>query len=168
MKRRLRLFLNKFGYLQIDFAFVVLIFFFFFYFIYSEQSFTNEYFRTIDDVNLLSSNARDICFLLTKSSGYPKNWENDLNNFDYIGLKNINTNFLDTNKLAVFTQTNYFDIVDSLNILGYVNINILGLQTGSNYLNFGNFSIKGDLLSSSTCFSNYNNEVVKVLVEVWR
>lgn len=167
MKIKSRLHSNKLGYLQIDFAFVVLIFFLFFYFIYTEQDTMNNSFKNIGDINLLIADSKDICFLLTKTSGYPDNWETNISNLNFVGLKNISSNNLDINKISALTTENYFLILDSLNISSYIVIDIKGLSSQTDYLNLGN-STYTNLVSSYSCFSNYNNEQVKVNVEVWQ
>lgn len=174
MNLKSRLHINKFnllnykkGYLQIDFAFVALIFFILFFIIYA---FYDSYNINLDnDLNNkeFNQNSKDICYLFISTSGNPQNWELEISNLKTIGLKNISSNSIDANKLAVLNSSNYFTIIDKLYLnSSYVNIKIVGLKTNSTYLNFGDQG-KIVVFQDYTCYSNYNGEEVKVTVEVW-
>ncbi len=159
---------NKFGYLQIDFAFVVFIFFSFFYIIFLlvSSSFSDKDLEIESMIN--SYEANDICNLLISNSGMPLDWENDINTIEYFGLKNISSNSINSNKLSLFTLDNYFILLDSIGFDRGLKIEIIGLNSNINYLNFGyNFTFDS-IVSSSSCFSRYNSEMVMVLVEVWK
>lgn len=168
MVKKLMLKLDKRGYLQIDLMFALLIFLliifvsFTFFKNYVESSQNNRV------VTTLEADSKDICYLLTSTPGYPINWESNLTQLKSVGLKSITSNNLDPNKIANLTSANYLTILDTLNIIGYFKIDVIGLNTSTNYANLGSSGGYDSVFSKQTCYSNYNNEVVKVLVEVWQ
>ena len=159
---------KKKGFLQIDFAFALLIFFILFFLTYT---FYNSYLENLSEdmkSKVFTADSQDICNMLISTPGYPGNWENDISSLVFIGMKNISANYsLDSLKIAEFTSENYINITDKLYLEDeFVNIKIIGLETNTSYLNFG-----GELSSYSfslySCYSNYNSEPVKVMVQIW-
>lgn len=169
MYHKSQLLSNKKGFLQIDFAFAILIFisvFFIFYQFYDSYNINSQKDLTS---NILLSDSIDICNLLISTPGYPQNWEDNISSVVFIGMKNITSNTLSTQKVANFTSSNYIQLIDTLkfNDTKYVNIKIIGVNNNTNYLDFGNFPAVRDF-ASYTCYSNYNGELVKIQVEVWK
>lgn len=169
MNQKSQLHSNKNGFLQIDFAFAVLTFFILFFISYTiyNSYLENDYDGTKNKLYL--SESKDICNLLISTPGYPLNWETNLSQVVFIGLKNSSSNSLNSSKIAVFTNSNYLNITDKLYLSDeYVNIKVTGIKTNTSYVDFGyNLASLNDF-SSYTCYSNYNDEVVKVKVEVWK
>ncbi len=161
---------NKHGYLQIDFAFVVLIFFFLFFFIHNLHKQKVDSFEGSIILNDLQADARDICFLLSSSSGFPFNWDLDVNSTKIFGLKNLNSNNLSLSKMQVFNiSSNYFIIKDTMNYDENFNLRIIGLTSNLEYIRFGSLVELLDVyFAKSVCYANYNSEQVKLIVEVWR
>lgn len=160
---------NNKCYMQIDFAFIILIFFTFFYIIYI--NFDSKYELLLDQAEFeeLNLDSNYLCNLLIKSSGSPSDWNLDFQNNINLGLKNESSYSLDSNKIASFSSQNYFNLSDSLGLgYKYFNLNIIGLSTNTSYLNIG--YPKGDtsFFGNYVCYSNYNSEIVKVTVEVWK
>lgn len=168
MKRKYKLHSNKFAYLQIDFAFSILIFFMLFIFIYYVNNDYKEMQNQEYIINLLQKDARDVCFLLTTQSGNPSNWEDDFLYANILGLKSDTYNILDTSKMNIFTNNNYFYLIDILGIDNYLNVKIIGTQTNTTYLDFGTSNDFGTYYANYMCYSNYNSEIVKVIVEAWK
>lgn len=167
MKLKSRLFLNRKGYLQIDFAFAIFIFFLFFYIIYIKYD--TFYISEIDSFNenKVIYSARDICNSFIHTSGYPLNWDGNGTNLKMIGIKNFNNNELNGTKLSYYDLTNYFSILDSFGRdLDFIKISIDGITTNTNYLDFGNGYLSDNYYSSYNCYSNYNSELVRVNIEV--
>lgn len=160
--------MNKTAYLQIDFAFVVLIFFIFFFTIFQLQSNANK--NTISKLDLIQtkSDSFDICNLLISSSGNPTNWENNISSLNFLGLKNISSYQLNINKINALNQANLDKIYSSLGISNILKINIIGLNSSTNYLSFGYEPENYSVVSSNSCFSTLNGEIVKINVEVWK
>lgn len=155
--------------IQIDFAFSIFIFLFFFiifYSFYSNSYLSQKNSLVSSDLNAISG---DICEILVSSSGMPYDWESDLDTIGFAALKSNVNNSLDSGKLMSFSDENYWNIVNSYNLEGYnLNIDVVGLNSGIEYLNFGadveEYHVR---FSNSVCFSNYGGEIVKVKVEVW-
>lgn len=161
---------NKKGYLQIDFAFAVLVFFMFFFVIYSNYSSYHSNFQKSIAYSELELESRDLCFFLVNNYGNPFDWEADIFNVDFLGLRSSSNYSLDSLKIAQFNNVNYNLILD---YFGFDDLNlhieIKGLISNSTYLNFGISSNDLEAYSSSnSCFSNYNSEPVLVFVEVWK
>jgi hypothetical protein len=170
MNRKLSQKLIKKGYLQIDVIFVILVFFTLF-FIFHTMIFDNIVGYEKDfEKNKLSLSAKDICILLTQTSGNPNNWETlNIENVSFFGLKNISSNQLNSVKISKFNTSNYYDIINKFDIGGYFNIKIIGLETNTVYLNFLNLNIDDEniLTGNYVCYSNYNSEIVEVQIETW-
>jgi len=158
-------YLNKKGYLQIDFAFALFIFVILFYFVHSYVVEYETFQNDVYNYNNLDSISNDLCNLLISNSGYPLNWESSIPSIKTIGLKEISSSNLDSNKINVLNNSIYYSILDSLGLNYYnLNIKIIGITSKTNYLNFG---IWDDTKSiSSVCYTNYNSELVKVIVGV--
>ncbi len=159
---------SKKGYLQIDLMVSMLIFFFIVFLVFN---FFNIFSDSSDEslvIQNLASDSRDLCFLLSSSSGYPNNWETNISNLGFIGLKEVDSNFLDSSKLAVFNSTNYLTILDNLNLSGFFKIDIVGLNSQTSYLSLGSSGGTSSSFSKSICYSNYNSEIVQIITEVWK
>lgn len=159
---------EKKGFLQIDFAFVALIFFILFFMTYA---FYNSYLENLSEDmtnKIFTADSRDICNMLISTPGFPPNWEANISTIVFIGMKNISENSsLDSLKLAEFTSANYINITDKLYLEDeFVNIKIIGLETNTSYLDFGE-ELSFYSFSLYSCYSNYNNEPVKVMVQIW-
>jgi len=159
---------KKKGFLQIDFAFVALIFFILFFMTYT---FYNSYLENLssDMTNkIFTADSRDICNMLVSTPGFPQNWEADISTLVFIGMKNISANYsLDSLKIAEFTSENYINITDKLYLEDeFVTIKIIGLETNASYLDFGE-ELSSSQFSLYSCYSNYNSEPVKVMVQIW-
>jgi len=160
--------MTKNGFLQIDFAFVVLIFFLLFYLTYVFYDSYNQNLAEDLESKMMMADSIDICNLLVSTSGYPKNWENNLNTLSSLGLKNESSNYIDPNKLSKFNSTNYFTLIDKLNLNGsYVSLKLVGLKTNNTYLNFAEYTLFTNYYTYQ-CYSNYNNEEVKLEVIIWK
>ena len=160
---------EKKGFLQIDFAFVALIFFILFFMTYT---FYNSYLENLSndmENKVFTADSRDICNMLVSTPGYPENWETDISSVVFIGMKNVSANYsLDSLKIAEFTSANYINITDKLHLEDeFVTIKIIGLETNTSYLNFGEELITMYQFSLYSCYSNYNSEPVKVMVQIW-
>lgn len=162
--------LSKSGYLQIDFAFVILIFFTLFLLVHGiykqkENSLENAFI-----INKLNTDARDICLILTSSSGFPSNWEADLNSSYSIGLRTINNFSLSLTKMQFLNDSsNYYELIDYMNFEDNFNVKIVGLNSNNTYINFGsNINDVSVYFSNYVCYSYYDSEIVRVLVEVWK
>lgn len=157
----------KKGFLQIDFAFVVLIFFSIFYLVfglYESKLYEKE---DLSDIIRIDSDSKDLCNFLISSSGSPANWHKNVSSMNYPGFKSISNNSLLNESLSAFNSTNYFSIIDTLSLSDFMKISVVGLNTSNRYLDFGVYGGDGSLSSSSVCFSNYNGEIVSVEVSLW-
>lgn len=161
-------FSDKKGFVQVDFLFAISIFFIFFYFVFSYYYDGLSSFRESSEILEFHSNSKDICYSLVSQSGIPNNWESDIDTLEFIGLKETTSKNLSSSKIAQLTSGNYFTVLDSLNISGFLYLKITGIDTQTNYLDFGVRDNLSNTVSSYTCFSNYNSEPVKVFVEVWK
>lgn len=158
--------IKKKGYFQIDIMFVLLVFLILFYFVYdvyfyylSEQ---NDFFSDTEEVSLANS----LCYYLVKTPGYPNDWETNVNTLNYIGIKNMDNNSIDIDKLGALDSSNYDLIRTKLGLDNFIFIKVVGIETNTNYNSFGSFpsDSSGNMY---TCYSNYNDEIVKVIVGVW-
>ncbi|MDA3856504.1 MAG: hypothetical protein PF569_09695 [Candidatus Woesearchaeota archaeon] len=170
MSQKLICRLNKKGYLQIDFVFAILVFFMFFFVIYSSYSSYSSNFEKTVIYSEIEIDSRDLCFFLVNTNGNPVNWELDIYNVNFLGLRSSSNYSLDSLKIAEFNDVNYHSILDVLGLDdSNLNIMIKGLSSNSTYLNFGISSDNLGVYSSmNSCFSNYNSEPVIVFVEVWK
>ena len=112
----------------------------------------------------------DLCNLIINSPGVPNNWESNITTIQSIGLRSINSMNLSSNKINNMINSNYLNIIKNLNKNYIYSINIVGLKTNTNYLNFG-YSINNSntkYFSDYNCYSNYNNEIVRITTEVWK
>lgn len=160
---------KKKGFLQIDFAFVALIFFLVFYFIYTFYGSYQENLNQDKSNTLFIADSKDICNMLILTPGYPSNWQANISSLVFIGMKNISGNYsLDSSKINAFNSVNYLNITDKLYLENeFITIKIIGLKTNTSYLDFGEESNVYQF-SIYSCYSNFNNEPVKVTVEIWK
>jgi hypothetical protein len=170
MKQKSRLNSVK-GYFQIDIAFAILVFFLLFLTIYTLNKDSVSSKGQLIEMQKLAMDARDICAIIVSTPGYPEAWEeiDNLSNVDIFGLKNVSSYSIDANKLSLFSETNYFTIKNKFNENSYFNLKIKGVNSSVEYLNFGT-NITGMNVKSSSynCYSVYNSEPVKLIVEVWK
>lgn len=160
---------NNSGYLQIDLAFGLFIFIILFIFVYNFYAHYKADLGVDNQILELQSDAQDICFLLSKSSGLPQNWETDINNTIFFGFKNINDSKLNLVKINQFRNDTYFTIIDKMNISANLAIRIEGISTNTHYLSFGVLATEiNPKYANYQCYSNYNSEIVKIFVEVWK
>lgn len=161
--------LNKKGYFQLDFLFVVLFFIIVFSLIYSlHQSHLNHYDKTIEQ-KILNTQSQDICGMLISQQGNPNNWEENLSTTTFFGLQSQNSTALSTNKINVFfNQTNYADIIETINIEGVLYVSIENTQTNTLLYELGEPSQRDAQRGQTRCFSQYNSSDVEITVEVWR
>lgn len=157
---------NKIAYLQIDLAFTLLIFIMFLFVIinmynskFYEQKQTNDYI-------LVQSESEHICNLLISSSGVPNHWNQNLSTLVSIGLLDDGGINLSSNKLNVLNNSNYLDLTNNWNQNYFYHINIIGLKSGIDYVDFGFDNLSNNICSNYICYSNYNSEIVKVDVGV--
>lgn len=158
------------GYLQIDVAFAILIFFLLFLTIHSSIQSKKESNRNLIISNELEMLARDTCMIITSQPGIPNTWEhNNISETQLFGLKSTNGNELDTTKISRFNSTNYFFIRNTFDENIYISIKIKGVNSQTNYLDFG-INTKNTNIRSGTynCYSLYNSEPVQLIVEAWK
>lgn len=170
MNQKLELFSSKKGYLQIDVAFSLLVFVTIFFFAYIYTSNYIEDYTNYNHILLTQTDSELICKLLINSPGKPINWESNSNNAIFFGLKAINSNNLTSSKISSFQNIDYSQLKDKMYFENNLGIKITGLNSGTEYLNYGGFTsgLTGVISSNYVCYSNYNSEIVKVDVEVWR
>lgn len=159
---------DKKAYVQIDFTFAVFIFFIVFTSVYTIYK---AYENSFDDTLVLTElqgDSRDLCFLLIRSSGSPNNWTSDIENSNFYGWKNINDSSLNATNIGAFNSSSYFTILDSLNLSGFLYLDLTGMQTNTTYLEFGTVNEVGTFFSTYSCYGHYNDEVVRLIVEVWK
>lgn len=168
MNQKLELISNRKGYLQIDFAFVVLIMLLFFFLIHNMYKQKEDSYEKTILINELNADARDLCFLLSSTKGSPNNWEVDINSTFFVGLKSENFNLSSSKIIFLNDSNNYFDIIDNLDYENKINLEIVGLESNTVYVNLGtNLDNVSVYFAKYSCYSNYNGEVVKFNVEVW-
>lgn len=160
---------QKKGYFQIDFIFAIVIFFTFYLLTYSFYiSGVNAQIDTIT-VKELHMDARDICKILIVSPGTPINWHTDTSKMTTVGLKQTNSTYLNSSKVSAFAISNYFNITNTFNLTGKnIYTEITGLESNTSYTTFGADSGYDSKKARSICYSYYNNEIVEVMVEVWK
>jgi hypothetical protein len=170
MIQKLKLAQDKRGYLQLDFLFASLIFFIFMFNIfYQIDSKYDEFDARFDDLEI-KGYARDICYTLIQTPGYPSNWENqEVPNPQFLGLYNSTINGLDSDKISALKINLYKTILDKLELDAFLKIEIVGLESNTQYKEFGvsnsgSFSVNENYI----CYSNYNGEIVKVIVGLWK
>jgi hypothetical protein len=146
----------------------MLIFFFIVFLVFNFFQVFNEDSADSIVIQNLASDSRDLCFLLTSSPGYPANWQSNISNLEFVGLKKVSTYELDSSKLTSFNSTNYLIILDSLNLSGFFKVDIKGLSSNTNYLSLGSTGGIDSYFSKSNCYSKYNDELVEITVEVWK
>jgi len=123
------------------------------------------------EINYLNNNARDLCYLLTKSEGIPNNWNENINNLTMLGLYNNSNKELSLSKInylgrADVNNTLFVEILDKLNYSFNFFIQIKSLDNSKNYLIFGRQfynAYNGDYI----CYAILNNTQVKVEVKTW-
>lgn len=159
---------GKKGYLQIDFTFAAAIFLIFFSIMYGVfNNFTNAQ----EDSLIISSfqdQAESICHQLISTTGQPQNWIDNTTLADFVGFKSDNSSWINNSRLNAFNSSTYFDIYDSMNLDEFLYVVVIGVETGIIYLDFGSTTGLTSYSSSYSCYSVFNGEVVRVLVEVWR
>lgn len=162
--------LDKKGYLQIDFLFAATAFLVLFsslYFLYIQNVDALEDSYYLEEAQIL---AKDICYLLYSQSGVPINWEVSPSLVNVVGLKHPTENYISQNKVnQLSNQSNYFTILDSLNIDYFVYVNISVSSDDSSYL----FGIKPEVSNYKggyVCYSPFtsNELLAKISVEVWK
>ncbi len=159
---------KKKGYLQIDFAFAILIFILFIFFSYQYYvDFVNATENNFE-VNRLNGLSRDLCSMFVLSSGKPSSWELDVSTLESVGFRESGSYNLSLAKVAAINNSFYYDVLDNMAIDDDVYLVVTGVESGTNYLSFGIAGDYGVLSSSYVCYSVYNNEIVKVYVEVWK
>lgn len=170
MNQKLELFSSKRGYLQIDIAFALLIFVTIFFFAYVYLSNYTDDYGVYEQIILTEVDSELICKLLINSPGKPTNWESNSNNAIFFGLKSINSNNLTSSKISSFQTVEYNLLREKMDFENNLGIKIIGLNSGTQYLNYGGFTsdLTGVISSNYVCYSNYNSEIVKVYVEVWK
>lgn len=159
---------NK-GYLQIDIMVAMMSFFFIFFIVFSY--YTSHSSKLVDgyEINFLKSNAKDLCSILTFTSGYPHDWEDNNSSFDYIGFKNYSSDGLDFNKINAINDSFYFLIKD--NMISddyYFSFSVSGILTGQKYVSLGPSPDSYSYYYSWNCYSYYLGEPTVVFVEVWK
>ncbi|MFW6009302.1 MAG: hypothetical protein ACOCP8_08580 [archaeon] len=160
----------KKAYLQIDVIFIILVFFTLFFVVHGIVFDNIVGYEKEFQQNKLSLDAKDVCILLTQSSGNPHNWEIlGLEDVDFFGLKQVGLDGLDDAKILAFNNSNYYQIINKFNINSYFNVRIVGLETNNVYLNFIDLNLDHDniLTGNYVCYSNYNSEIVEVQIETW-
>lgn len=169
MMEKLKLLLDKKnGYLQLDFMFAVFLFFSFVLIVYMMN---DSYMDNLNDSYLSSKligYSQDLCFMLSKTPGYPINWEDEeIINLKRIGLKS-NSNFsLSEDKLNKLTNSFYVDILENLKLNEYFNIQVVDVLNSSLYKDFGSKYGSTSVFETSVCYATYNNRAVKIIVSVW-
>ncbi|MCA9486380.1 hypothetical protein H6501_00150 [Candidatus Woesearchaeota archaeon] len=156
------------AYLQIDFIIAMVLFFSFFF---SITTYINAKEKMEEDhiTNLLEQAfANDYCESLISSPGLPQNWEEDITTLVALGLKNSTNENLSTAKLAYFSNDYYANLLTFSSEMYNLDVTILGLTTATQYAHFGARAASTTMRASSSCYANYNDEVVQVLVEVWK
>jgi hypothetical protein len=169
MKQKSKLKSTK-GYMQIDIAFAILIFFMLFITLHTINKDNINGHEEQYQQNKLLMDARDICYQLTATSGQPNNWENSpISDSVFLGLKNKTSNKLDKNKIIKFNSSSYYNITDKFNTSNYINIRINGIETNNTYLNIdAKTQNKAVKRGNYVCYSNYNSEIVEVIIETWK
>ena len=162
--------LGKKGYLQIDFLFAITAFLIFFYtiFLLYEQNYNGL--ENSIQLDYLQIASRDICYMITSFSGIPNNWETDTSTIQSLGLLQIDRELLDLDKINALTnQSNYFTVLDSLNVSSFVFINISSTQNSSSFV-FGSRPSELSTKGTYTCYASIwnQNHLARVFVEVWR
>jgi len=161
--------LNKNGFMQIDFAFAVLIFFLFFITISGlyNSEISNQ--KKILEISELEITARDICEIIIKTSGVPMDWENDINSIKMIGLKNIENNSLNVNKVNKFNNTYYSNFIQNTLPKEFIYyITITNLKDNLVKGNIGYEPKTNSKIGVFNCYSNYGGNKVRVGVKVWK
>ena len=163
MKRKSELQQDKKGYMQLDFLFASLIFFIFLFTVYSQIDSRIDELDNRFEALRIKGYARDICYLLTQTPGYPINWEEgDVDNPDYIGLYNKTTGTLETQKINGLTFSIYRTILDNMDLDAFLRVEIRGLETDTLYKEFGINNNDGlSIFENYICYSNYNDEIVR-------
>ena len=169
MRQKYKLDSDKKAYLQLDFAFAVLIFAFF---VISTYSYFKDYESAQEDsieISILQADSRDICYLLRNTPGEPSDWETQVGNASFLGIKDVDLQSLNLDKMDVFNSSNYFILQEEFGLNdSFVFISVDGLDTSTNYLTFGFTGGSSTLSGSYSCYSNYNSELARIYVEVWK
>ena len=158
------------GFIQIDLAFVILIFFILFLTIHNLNKSNITGYEYQFEKNKLNMQARDICLLITSTPGEPQDWENKtFNQTKLLGLRETSNNSLSSNKINKLKTQTYLNITDKFNTNSYSNIKIKGLETNTNYLKINADTQNKTIRTGNyVCYSNYNSEIVEVLIETWK
>ena len=150
----------------IDLAFAILLFLFIFFF------FSTFYYSSLEKYNYelvqdkLDFYSKTFCNNLINSEGNPKDWDNDFSNVKSIGLLNSSKK-VDANKFFLFIQNNS-QIISNLNQLNYdIRLKVLNLNTNQIYFDNTLSSVKRIIITTNTCFLDYNGELILFLVEVF-
>ncbi len=156
------------AYIQIDTAFIVLMFILFFTFVvYRVESFKNTYNYEIEFLNL-KSQSDDICFMFSYTSGDKYDWENNFENVSMIGFLNDDNSGLNMSKVEFLNDDVYFDFIDKLGVkdhlyvrFSYINSTLIKEFGFASY----NYPV---VFSNSICFIDFEDEIVKMEVKLWK
>jgi hypothetical protein len=146
---KLKLNLNKFGYIQIDLMFAGILFFVFLSLTYVTYKDYFETSSTNDELKLLSATSRDLCTY----------FRND-----------ITSNYeLNLTTLSTYNNSNYITLKNSLNIEN-LNFNMIvkTVLPQANITNFGFKSPKTSLSQTYSCYQYGQNNVYQIQIEVWK
>lgn len=161
--------LNKQGYLQIDFFFVMLFFILIFTLVYSAHTSYLSQYDYVQEQRYLTTTAQDICVILTQFEGIPSTWETDLSLASVVGLQNQSSESLQVAKVeTLFNESNYGDIVDIFDISGVLYLSLEEYSTGIEFFSTGEQAAVGSQVGRSRCFEIYQSDLVVLNVEVWR
>ncbi len=155
---------NK-SFLQIEFAIVLLLFLIIFFFIFTQMSDIKDLSHRRKMYIELENDAKDLCFLLSKTEGVPNNWEKNVSKLKTLGLFNISSGELSSSKINTLKALNYSFLYNRTKISNFY-LEIKGLNNNTNYLNYG-YNTNRTHSSNYNCYSYYNNEIVKLEVITW-
>jgi hypothetical protein len=146
---KLKLNLNKFGYIQIDLMFAGILFFLFLSLTYVSYQDFFEISNSNDELILLSSSARDLCVYFRNDLTY--NSELNLTKF----TNYTNSNYISTKKLIGFENLNF-------------ELTVIEPLSDTFIHSFGFSSPKTSFSQSYSCYAYYNSDVYLITTEVWK
>lgn len=111
-------------------------------------------------------NAQDLCFLFSKTTGVPYNWNENMYQLKTIGLLDKDTQELSINKINKIEHSTYLQIQENFTS-SFFNLKIENLDNGNVLLDKKVSDESANNLISSNCFAIYNNQIHKITVEVW-
>ena len=160
---------SKKGYLEIDFSIAIFLFIILLISMFLLYDSSRELESNKLEIVKLNAEARDICSLLINSPGIPNDYEDDVGSLIQPGLREINSQNLSQNKLSVFNNDSlYFGFIERIDFDYFLSVDVIGVASGTSYSSFGVTSGVESIYSKYICYSNYNSEIVKVVVEVWK